>query len=75
MAFITIAHKRSECIGCGLCIEAAPGYWFMNAEGEAELQTILRTNGKFEYGEGLPQDREPLETATEGCPVNIIRMG
>lgn len=75
MALISIIHKRSECIGCGLCIEAAAGYWFMNANGEAELRTILRRRDKFEYGEALPQDQEQLNTAAEGCPVNLIRIG
>jgi ferredoxin len=75
MTFIPIAHKRCECIGCGLCTEAAPDYWWMNAHGEAELQTILRTHNKFEYGAGLSQDQARLQAAQDGCPVNIIRLG
>lgn len=75
MAFITISHKRGECIGCGLCIETAPAYWFMNPNGEAELQTILRTHKAFDYGQGLAQDERELRAAEEGCPVDIIRIG
>ncbi len=75
MAFLTIAHKRCECIGCGLCIETAPDYWWMNANGEAELQRIVRTREKFEYGKGLCQDQARLMAAAAGCPVNIIRLG
>jgi ferredoxin len=74
MAFIPIAHKRSECIGCGLCVETAPDYWFMNADGEACLHTILRTQNNFEYGEGYSHDRDLLDAAAKGCPVNVIRI-
>ena len=75
MALIPIAHKRSECIGCGLCIETAPGYWFMNPDGEAELHRILRSHNGFEHGEGFAHEEDLLEAAAEGCPVNIIRIG
>jgi ferredoxin len=75
MPFISIAHKRCECIGCGLCIETAPDYWFMNANGEAELTCILLTRNKFEYGEGLSQDEARLKASQDGCPVKIIRVG
>jgi ferredoxin len=75
MTLIPIAHKRSECIGCGLCVETAPDYWFLNADGEAELHTVIRTQNKFEHTEGYAHDREVLLAAAEGCPVNIIRIG
>lgn len=75
MGLLTIAHKRCECIGCGLCIETAPDYWYMNANGEAKLRTILRTRDNFEYGEALSQDQTRLQAARDGCPVNIIRVG
>lgn len=75
MPLIQIIHKRCECIGCGFCTEVAPGYWFMNGEGEAELHTILGRQDKFEYGEGLFLDRERLAVAAAGCPVKIIQMG
>ena len=75
MALLSIAHKRCECIGCGLCVETAPDYWFMNANGEAELQTILRSSDKFEFSEGVPQDKARLEASQAGCPVRIIRIG
>ncbi|HKK19181.1 MAG TPA: ferredoxin [Opitutales bacterium] len=74
MSFISIIHKGCECIGCGLCIESAPDYWFMNSAGEAELRNIQRSHGKFEYGEAFAQDRSRLESVAEGCPVNIIRI-
>lgn len=75
MSTIPIAHKRCECIGCGLCIETAPDYWFMNVDGEAELRQILRHHQGFECGEGFTQDKALHLAAEEGCPVNVIRIG
>lgn len=75
MSVISIAHKRNECIGCGLCIETAPGYWFMNPNGEAELQQVLRTQNNFEYGQGFTHDEDQLYAAEDGCPVKVIRIG
>ncbi|MGE9289336.1 MAG: ferredoxin [Puniceicoccales bacterium] len=74
MKFIPIAHKKSECIGCALCTEVAPEYWYLDENGEAQLREVKRTDKQFEYGEGLPQDRKELQTAAKGCPVNIIRV-
>lgn len=75
MAFLQISHKKSECIGCALCTEVAPEYWYLDDRGEAQLREVKRKDKQFEYAEGLPQDREELETAAEGCPVKIIRVG
>jgi len=74
MAFIQIAHKKAECIGCALCTEVAPEYWTLDDQGEAQLNQVTRSDKQFEYALGLPQDRSALEAAETGCPVNIIRI-
>ncbi|MGA1204602.1 MAG: ferredoxin [Opitutales bacterium] len=75
MKLIQIAHKKPECIGCGLCAEVAPNYWHMDDDGEAQLINVVRIDPFFQFGEGFPEDRSILEEAEEGCPVDIIRIG
>lgn len=75
MKLIRIAHKKPECIGCTLCAEVAPNYWEMDEDGEAQLRRVIRSSGSFQYGEGFEEDRDLLEKAAEGCPINIIRIG
>ena len=75
MKYIRIAHKKPECIGCGLCAEVAPGYWHMDENGEAQLNQVCHTDAQFEYADGFEEDRATLEQAEEGCPVDIIRIG
>lgn len=75
MKFIPIAHKQPECIGCMLCAEVAPQYWEMNEDGEAELRRVTRSDKTFHYSEGFEEDRDILNEAEAGCPVNIIRIG
>lgn len=74
MKRLQIAHKKPECIGCALCAEVAPGYFRMDGEGEAQLIQVLRRDATFEYGEGFEDDRDVLNQAVEGCPVDIIRI-
>ena len=71
---LRIIHKQPECIGCDLCCDVAPQYWFMNDDGLAELRTILKVKGNLRFAEGWDEDREALKEAEENCPVNIIRV-
>ncbi|MBH55393.1 MAG: ferredoxin [Opitutaceae bacterium] len=71
---LRIIHKQKECIGCDVCCDVAPNYWFMNEVGLAELHSILRTKGTLHFGEGWVEDMEILNQAAEECPVNIIRI-
>ena len=75
MNFISITHKKPECIGCGLCAETAPGYWQMDENGEAQLVAVIRKDAQFEYANGFIEDRLVLELTEEGCPVDVIRIG
>lgn len=74
MSLFVIMHKRSECIGCGLCVETAPDYWEMNDEGEAQLCSVCRTEGPYECSEAAADDGVRVLAASRGCPVNIIRV-
>ena len=69
-----ITHKKPDCIGCGLCAEVAPNYWEMDDEGLARLLSVDKTYKGIEYGLGFDEDKELIEEAIEGCPVQIIGM-
>ena len=71
---LRIIHKKPDCIGCDVCCEVAPNYWFMNEEGLAELHNVLSVKDNMQFGEGWEEDREALKEAEESCPVNIIRI-
>ena len=71
---LEIRHKRAECIGCGLCVEAAPNYWEMSSDGLATLLDIKRRHKSFHYAQGFAEDSELLQKAQEGCPVQIIEV-
>lgn len=58
-----------------LCAEVAPQYWEMDDNGEAQLLRVTREDSSFQYGEGFEEDRDVLNEAEEGCPVNIIKIG
>lgn len=74
MKLLVIAHKKPECVGCGLCAEVAPNYWRMDDDGEAQLVSVTREYGPFQYADGFPEDAAPLREAEAGCPVDIIRI-
>ena len=68
-----LKHKRPECIGCCLCAETAPDYFYMDNEGLAQLHDF-RQEGVFQVVEAFEMDRPELEEAARGCPVNIISI-
>ncbi|MBK1789768.1 ferredoxin [Persicirhabdus sediminis] len=68
-----IKHKQYECIGCALCTQEAPDYFVMDTDGMAELLDS-NVQGVFHIAKGLEFDREALERAVEGCPVDIISL-
>jgi ferredoxin len=70
---LVIRHKALECIGCCLCEETAPQYFRMDEDGMAQLEGG-QSEGVFNRAVGLKVDREELEAAAEGCPVDIIRI-
>ena len=69
---IEISHKKFECIGCDACVDIAPNYWFMDEDGLAQLHSVTRVVGNFEYGECFADDLELLKASMEACPVDII---
>ena len=72
-SLVVIRHKASECVGCCLCEETIPQYFQMNDEGMSELIDATQ-EGVFMRVDGLSLDAVDIETAVEGCPVDIIRV-
>jgi len=70
---LKIRHKKPECIGCKLCADIAPHYFQMDDEGLAQL-LHSRQQGVFQIAQGFEEDREDLNLAAEGCPVDIIHI-
>jgi len=68
-----ICHKQHECIGCALCVEEAPEYFVMDDDGMAVLVNGTQKN-IFYSAEAHAMDRESIQRAVAGCPVNIIRL-
>ncbi|MDP6849818.1 MAG: ferredoxin [Planctomycetota bacterium] len=68
-----IRHKASECIGCCLCAETIPSYFEMNEDGLAVLKGGVDERGFFR-SDALAMDREDIQIAVDGCPVDIIRL-
>ena len=71
---LTLRLKKTECTGCNLCAEVAPNYWKMNDDGLAEFIHPTRSDKLFQYAEGFLEDRDILNQAETGCPVNIIEI-
>lgn len=71
---LEITHKKRECIGCALCADVAPNYWFMDKEGLSMLHTVQKTAGPLLITEGFDEDLEDLEEAERSCPVQIIKI-
>ena len=74
MKKIKILHKRLECIGCGLCAEVAPSYWYMDNDGLASFLNKRADDGLYETAMGWEVDIKSLKQAEEGCPVQIIKV-
>lgn len=69
-----ILHKREGCIGCDVCAEVAPAYWFIDENGMAQLRSVSGTDGPFDVAQGFADDLAALEEAAGGCPVQVIRL-
>lgn len=57
-----------------LCAEVAPNYWVMQEDGLAQLRSITKIRQNLEWSEGFEEDRNLLQEAEEGCPVDIIKV-
>jgi ferredoxin len=51
---------RKECIGCGVCIDCAPGVFRFDADGKSEVFDPY----------GAPE--EDIQRAVDRCPVECI---
>lgn len=59
-----ILHNRSECIGCGACVEIAPETWKIDSDGLAKSK-------KNRISE---KELEKNISAAKSCPKHIISI-
>ena len=52
------------CIGCGLCVSAAPDVFELNADGKAVA-----------VADTTDANRDSVQSAIDGCPVSAISQG
>lgn len=71
---IRIKHRFNECIGCAQCVEHAPDYWVLDADGIAQLWQATHHSGGVAFGQAFEPDRATLVLAEKSCPVNIIEL-
>ncbi len=67
--------EREECISCGACYADCPEVFEENEDDFfSEIAEEYRVDGQLGVGE-VPGDLEDcVQTAIEGCPVEIISM-
>ena len=52
------------CIGCGLCVSAAPDVFEMNSDGKAVA-----------VADTTEANKDSVQSAIDGCPVSAISQG
>ena len=72
-SLVVIRHKAIECVGCCLCAETIPQYFEIDEEGMSVL-IGGENEGTFDKVDALALDKQDIEVAVEGCPVDIIRV-
>ncbi len=73
--WITIRHKRNECIGCWSCVYLAPQNWFMDTQdGKATLYNAQRKGKQYMVGNIDTSDYDINQQAAKVCPVRIIQL-
>lgn len=71
---VRIIYLRDKCIGCGYCVQFAPGRWYIdNNDGKSNLLEAVSKKGfymvtvpDFEYEMNLE--------AANSCPSKIIKV-
>jgi len=66
---------REGCISCGACWTTCPGFFEENPDdGRSQVAAGYRREKKL--GEGtVPEDQEEcVQSAAEGCPVQVIHL-
>jgi len=71
---VRIQHKRDDCIGCFACVDVAPNYWSVAADGLASLMGCAEMAGPFQIGVGLEEDLADLKEAARSCPIKAITI-
>jgi len=65
-----IIHKRTECIGCGLCASLCK--WFEMIDGIARLKGGVVEEKKDHDEMIISEDEACVKEAIEICPVDCI---
>lgn len=79
MSNINIAMKvtidRDGCISCAQCWTTCPEFFEENPDdGRSRVSAKYGLEGKLEAGD-VPQDLEEcVQSAAEGCPVQVIHV-
>ena len=55
---------QNLCIGCGLCVSAAPDVFEMNPDGKAVA-----------VADTTEANKDSVRSAIDGCPVSAISQG
>ena len=55
---------QNLCIGCGLCVSAAPDVFEMNPDGKA-----------IAFADTTEANKDSVQSAINGCPVSAISQG
>ena len=55
---------QNLCIGCGLCVSAAPDVFEMNTDGKA-----------IAFADTTEANKDSVQSAINGCPVSAISQG
>ncbi|MDD2731716.1 MAG: ferredoxin [Candidatus Pacebacteria bacterium] len=67
-----IILEREKCIGCGACAAICSKHWELKDDGKTDLiGSNLNSEGNYEKE---ITDIECNQEASEGCPVNCIKI-
>jgi ferredoxin len=71
---IRIMLQRGKCIGCNVCVEAAPDRWRISKkDGRCNLIEGKENKGMYRALVSFDEYAQNLQAATN-CPVKIIKV-
>lgn len=69
-----VIHHRNGCIGCGMCAFVCPNYFKMSEkDGLADLTKSEKVKAIYKRKIN-PGDLDDVTTASESCPVDVIKV-
>lgn len=64
---------RENCISCGACAQTCAEVFMMDEDGKASLTEKFR-KGSSAKGNVPEEMTDCVNSAAEGCPVNVIKV-